>query len=1215
MSNSTAIRPAPPDQAQRERALDPSRSILVQAPAGSGKTDLLTRRFLRLLAEVDEPGQIVAITFTNAAAAEMRHRILSELERAAAQSPDPLADEFSMQTLARRALQHSQALGWQLLDLPTQLRISTIDSFCRDLALQQPLLTQLGGELGIHKQPTELYRRAARRTLESIGGDDPALTAAIETLLLWRDNGWQEMENLLVEMLGHRDQWMHEFVLEREPDWAPLRERLERPFANAVRESVTHLDALLGQVPGAQNEAHLLSRYACEQSGGTLQRSLAELADFPAGPFTNHEELEEGRRAFLCVADLLLVKDGSFRQRVNKSQGFPADRKVEKLRHASLIQALHHVDGLEDALAAVRDLPPARYTEEDWRIVQSCFTLLRHAAGELRAVFAETGAVDFIEVAQIALHVLEGDGGIPSEATLAVADGIRHLLVDEFQDTSRRQHQLLSRLIAAWPERVGRTCFVVGDPMQSIYSFRDADAELFPRVKRIGLEIPDNNDPLIFDFAPLAANFRTTPALVRQFNEVFDEVLSPNDSSTMSFAHSVPARENPQVPRPHFGLHLEFAPQTRPGTAADPQHVIETEAAHSAQIRQIVALIGGKQDQINEARLARSRGEDRKYRIAVLGRARTALEPIAAALRDAQIPFRAVELEQLRDRPEVLDALALGRALLNPQDRVAWLGVLRAPWCALALDDLHKLVSADDDSLLIRPVPKLLAERLDLLSEDGRRAATRVLNAIEFVPALRAALPTASLGTWLQQVWLTLGGASCVDATALANLDLLWSCLDSLPEGQEDLLSPVLDVALEKLTALPDPAASSECGVQLMTIHKSKGLEFELVIVPELQATGGRSTGQLLSWLERGLEQPDNSGDITEFLVAPLQSKGEERSKVRVWVDRVRRDRESEEMRRILYVAATRAREELHLFARPAFKDENGSLSLVEPKNSLLATAWPAFEDEVNARFEEWKSSRTAPKPAEDQLITTIAASGESNLLVMPSPAKPAILRRLPTNFELPVAIGIGASTGSRLVGLGDLDPYTRHEGGILSRALGNAVHRLLEELARLRTTHDWPIARTAIARLQPTVAAQVRAAGVPPTQAGSIAARALDFALKASEDPLAQWILSPHADAASEASWAGVVAGGVRTVRVDRIFRAGFDPLSEGNDAWWIVDYKTTQADPLFASASLPEFRKLFAPQLESYAEVVRNLYGNDTPTRAALYYPRMLLLDWWEV
>ena len=132
---------AAPDQAQRNKALDPERSILVRAPAGSGKTTLLAERFLRLLAEVDEPGQVVAITFTIPAAAEMRNRILDELRKS---DPSPLA---------RRALEQSQRLGWNLLDLPAQLRISTIDSFCRDLALQQPLVSGLGGSLEIAEQP------------------------------------------------------------------------------------------------------------------------------------------------------------------------------------------------------------------------------------------------------------------------------------------------------------------------------------------------------------------------------------------------------------------------------------------------------------------------------------------------------------------------------------------------------------------------------------------------------------------------------------------------------------------------------------------------------------------------------------------------------------------------------------------------------------------------------------------------------------------------------------------------------------------------------------------------------------------------------------------------------------------------------------------------------------------------------------------------------
>ena len=1261
-------RPAPPDQAERIRALNPSRSILVQAPAGSGKTDLLTRRFLRLLAEVDEPGQVVAITFTNAAAAEMRHRILGELEKAAASDDlmgiyelppigqkrpmdgaqfhsqcagnagdglTPNSDEFSMQTLARGALDHSRQRDWKLLDLPTQLRISTIDSFCRELALQQPLLSSLGGGIGIAEQPNELYRRTARQTLEGIGQADRFLSDAIEALLLWRDNNWQEMEDLLVLMLGVRDRWMHDFVLspkpDLDPDWGELRDRLERPFANAVREALTGTALLLNQVPGACEEALTLARFACQQAGSSFLRELAELADFPSAPFLSIDDIEEARQAYVNLAELLLTGSGSFRKQVDKRLGFPADRKREKAQILALIARLDAFPGLASALDAVRKLPPARYTGEDWRIVRACFTLLRHAAAELQVVFAEAAAVDFIEVAQIAQRTLRGPDGLPTDAAIGVADGIRHLLVDEFQDTSRRQHQLLASLIAAWPERNDRTCFLVGDPMQSIYFFRDADAELFPRVKALGLEIPEA-DPLPFDFVPLKTNFRSAPSLVNRLNEVFLHVFAINDGSGISFSSAQPAREAGVVSGIDLSLHLNFSPQASYNKSADADglRLREKEQAHNAQTQQIVELIKSHLLPMERAR-AKACGEscgkqgDPKYRIAVLGRTRNALAPVAVALREAAIPFRALDLENLKDRPEVLDALALARALLNPQDRVAWLGILRAPWCGLSLEDLHLLTSADSPDLLARPVPDLLVQRVNLLSEPGRKAAARVLDELTSAQAARTGQPTSMPGTWLEQVWLRLGGADCVDAAARGNVDLLWSCLDSLPGGEQDLLGPNLSAALEELTALPDPQASSDFGVQLMTIHKSKGLEFEVVIVPDLQAGAANSSRKLLAWLERGLAGPTESGEITEFLVAPLQTKGADRGKSKAWVDRVYRERESKETRRILYVAATRAREELHFFARPNYKVEaDGSFALVEPTNSLLATAWPALENEVRARFEGWKAASASSAGAEEQVIESIAASGDGNLLIVPTPAKPTLLRRLPPDYrpssasfqhlsaetagerEVQAAFRSSESSASRL--------YSRHEGGLLSRALGTAVHASLEELSRSRKELDWEAARAAILKLEPRIAANVRAAGVDRRTSSNIAAEALQLALNASHTPEGQWILSPHADSDSEVRWAGIVAGSLRTVRLDRVFRAGLEPGSDGEQAWWIIDYKTAYAaNPDHDAAAA--LHSLFAPQLEAYAQILRNLHGPDATLRAGLYYPRLLLFDWWDL
>ena len=1225
------LRTAPPDQPQRHLALDPARSVLVQAPAGSGKTDLLTRRFLRLLAEVEDPGQIVAITFTKAAAAEMRHRILGELEKAelekagAAGSVPAHGDEFSMAALAHRALARSRALDWNLVELPGQLRITTIDAFCRELAIQQPLLSGLGGGLDIAEQPAEIHRRAARRALEKLDLGERYLSEAIETLLLWRDNGWNELEDLLVTMLGQRDRWMHEFVLGRATDWDELRVRLERPFANAVRDALARLDQLFREMPSALEEALALARFSCQTVDSF--RDLAEMAEFPCPPYSTSEDLEEAQRAYTNLANLLLTGDGAFRRAVDKRLGFPADRKREKERLLDLIAGLRSIDGLEGALAAVRELPPARYTEDDWQIVRACFALLLAAAGELQIAFAESGTVDFTEISQIAQQVLRDSDGQPTDAALVVGDKIRHLLVDEFQDTSRRQHQLLASLIAAWPDRPGRTCFAVGDPMQSIYFFRDADAELFPRVRDLGLEIP-GDQPLRFDFVPLQSNFRTEPRLVERLNEIFQAVFAAQDGSGVTFSEAMPARDSSPGSDQRFNLHLEFVPQAGRGQTAQPESLRTREDARAAQVGQILSLIQSSLPRLEEVRQARERGEDRKFRVAVLGRSRKALAPIAAALREAAIPFRAVDLEPLQARSEVLDALALARALLNPQDRVAWLGVLRAPWCGLSLADLHALVSADDAELLRRPVPMLLAERLPLtelhLSEAGRKAASRVLYVLDAAPLLRAGQPAAALGTWLEQVWLRLGGADCVDAAARANLDLLWNCLDRLPRGEVDLLGPALDAALEKLTALPDPTADSDCSVQLMTIHKSKGLEFEVVVVPELQARGGNSAMKMLTWLERGLPRDDQSGEITEFLIAPLQPKGTDTGKAKAWVGRVYRERETQEMRRILYVAATRAREELHFFARPAYKtDADGKPSLAEPIGSLLATAWPALETEAHARFEQWQAEVEAA-PRDEAVLEAVAASSQSNLIVMPAQAKPTILCRLPADY-MPGASSFPHPSAERE---GEQEPqitglnfavdsttfYARYQGGLLSRALGTAVHALLEEFARLRTTLETDAACAALAAQQSRITARIRAAGLDEAQAARLAAQAMEQALHTAADPIGAWVLSPHADAASELRWTGMADGNPRNVRIDRLFRAGGTPLAEGEYCWWIVDYKTAHEESADPAATLAALRPLFAAQLAAYAAVLRALHGADARVCAGLYYPRMLQFDWWE-
>lgn len=1256
--------PRPPDAEQRSRALDPVQSFLVQAPAGSGKTYLLTQRFLRLLAEVESPDQVVAITFTKPAAAEMRNRVLEALESAAGTTQE-FEDSESLGALAAGALKHSDRLGWRLLEQSGQLRILTIDAFCRSLAIQSPLswgvLSGLGGQLEMADDPGQLYRLAARRTVAMIAQDDSPVRPSVEALLRWRDNNWNDVEELIAEMLQARSRWFQDFVFAREVDWEALRHRLEGPFRRGALNSLERIVALLDQVPDGRERILTLARFACETPGDFSPYDLAELAEF-ASSFAaddGQEEavlLESAVSEFRCVAKFLLNNEGDWRKPggLNKNHGFPPtmDGKLQKARFGDLVHELDNVPGLCEALADFAGGLPVRYSVEEWDLVRHCFAVLREAAGQLQVVFAETGTADYTEVAQMALRILAPENGYPSDLAMRQADGVRHLLIDEFQDTSRSQYELLTRLIGAWPEREGRSCFCVGDPMQSIYGFREAEVELFERMKRFGLPAgrEAGDEPFEFAFVPLRANFRTTRSLVEDLNGRFAAIFAATDGG-VQFSPAEAVR--PDASQVRMELHLAFTRSSKPAQAitggwTEPGNPEETV---QAQLAEIVTLVRSRLDEASRQGLQR-------FRIAVLGRKRKSLTPVAEALADAGIPFRSVDVVPLQERPEVLDALALARALLHPADRTAWLGVLRAPWCGLSLAELHQLTSADDAALMAAPVPRLLETRLPVLVADGMlseraaEAAGRVQRVCREARETHAAAGSVALGTWLELAWLSLGGADTVTPEQAENLRVLWTALDGLPEGELDLCGPALDAALRDLYAQPDPAASSEFGVQLMTIHKSKGLEFEVVIVPELEAREQVSQREMMVWLERGLAEPE-AGDehASEFLVAPIQAKGTQASTAKNWVTKAKRELDRQEAKRLLYVAATRAREELHLFARPRFymDKKTGERKLSNPAG-LLMTAWPAIEDEVRERFAAWNASfATSAQATVLPALAAGAEAGGAQAVVIPFPAtlpaaRPNRVRRLPEGYiapalPMPGRVSDAAASPGNVAG----PLYARTEGGLESRALGTAIHALLEQLSRLRSTMSAEESAQAVAEHLPGVVAQMRSQGMTRAEAQRLAGEALEAARRSSLHPAGRWILSPHDEALAEARWTGAVGPAVagsgrqdiRSLRADRVFlTAEAPPVAEemadvrnepgSEPAWWIVDYKTSHAGGVDLShaaarlAFLEAHRGQHSGQLEMYARVLRALHeaaGEPASRiRLGLFYPRLGLFDFWD-
>ena len=1165
------------DLEQRARALDLSRTFIVRAPAGSGKTDLLTRRFLKLLAVVDEPEEILAITFTRAATAEMRSRVLGHLEEAARTAESPEEDERV--TLARAALRNSDARGWRILEQPQRLNIETIDSLCLRIAHGQPLLSRMGGRLSPVERADLMYALAARHTLGQLGGGDAALDEAIAHLLAMRDNYLPDCEKLIAGMLAQRDQWIRAFPLVEDVDWDEVRRRLERPFRREVKQALEDVHRLLDTEPVLANELVELADYAagnCAKFG-----LLSGLGALPGPERLASEHWE-------CIADFLLTQGGEWRSGLTKANGFPtggAFERQQKLRMQSLLGRLQEIAGLREALEGLGKLPRLQYDDDQWETLRHLFKTVRRAVAELRVIFAEQNVVDFAELGIAARQVLKDVEENP-DLLLALSGGLRHLLVDEFQDTSRSQFELVRLLVRAWDEGDGRTCFLVGDPMQSIYMFRQAEVELFGEVERRG--IAWDEEAIECGLVQLSTNFRSHAGLTDEWNEIFAAVFgadAPVPFWPSYAAEPVKAADAVRVYPQVIG-------------AADRKVTLqEREDAQEREARQVLEIVAQHLPEI-----ARAQAEGGEYRVAILVRARQHLARIVRMLRQRGIAFRAVELETLAERQELIDLLSLTRALLHPMDRVAWLSVLRAPWCGLTLGDLHTLTGADNRELKRRPIMELIEAHLPLMDDEAAQRATRTLGILKQALATRfEGMHSGSFSQWIERTWRSLGGPLCVDAAAYENAQTYFSMLDDVAPDGMACMTGDFDAALEWLFAQPDPTVSERAGVQLMTIHKAKGLGFDVVIVPGMGRKSKADEPSLIVSLERTDEAGDN-----EMLVAPIGAKGDDKHPTYKWVQRLRTARQDQEIKRLLYVACTRARRELHLLGT-ATVTQSGLKG--GDKNSLLDVGWPAFEEKfIEAVKQRAVKDRAAATVMDFPLEMTHQASLFDVFdMAAGAETKPALtVKRLASLEEIKPRTKNVTVAGTYVPD--EAGELVRPEGSRRARVVGNVVHALLQQLSIGQLSRG-----VDASSLEQRARSMLRAAAFSGRAMDEATQEVLGAVENCRRDAVGRWILEACVGAQSETSWTGWVGEEMVTLRADRVFRGGAAPMEPGLECLWIIDYKMSAPAGETVEGFLVKQREYYAPQLTRYAEALKLLEGEEIPVRMGLYYPRIGRLDWW--
>ncbi len=1128
----------PVDYKARKQACDVNGSFIIQAPAGSGKTELLIQRYLALLARVEEPESILAITFTKKAAAEMRERVIDALKTSSIRAQDPEAEhEKETRKYAKNALAQNNKQQWNLLKNPQRLQIQTIDSFCAGLTKRLPYLSELGSDANTTEQPNSLYRQAARETLDLI--DEPQIGPYIARLLLHLDGNRKRTEKLLIDMLAKRDQWLPHVS---QSDTESFRHFLEQSLQTLVSQEITDLADILNN--RQMSELAKLCYFAREnllingRMSADFETIFDDQGDFPGAIcLANYQHWQ-------AVIRWVMTKSKTILKTVNLNHGFPpapkdAEAEVKALyknNKQAIITLLEQFRPDEHRFVEMAKLPATHYTDEQWELLEALIVCLKYAAANLRLEFVQKGTMDFQEVSMKASSAL-GDDDDPTDLTLVLDYQLQHILIDEFQDTSHSQYELLSKLLRGWQTDDGKTLFLVGDPMQSIYKFREADVGLFLHVRKHGIAQVQPR-PL-----QLQVNFRSTCHIVNWVNHAFVKIFPENEDITrgaVSYAKSI-ANDSSDLGG------VEIYPHFSNSAKSEAETVTELVKNH----------------------IQNNPGVD----LAILVKARGHLTELIPALQAADLNFRATEIEQLGHRPVITDMQMLTRALIDPTDRIAWYALLRAPWCGLLLDDLLKLSGRKDSSILINCQQQHFTE---LLSIDGQRRIKKTINCILPWTIQRS---HQNLRHNIEGCWLSLDGPAYIDENDLQAVELYLDLISSLSDGGTIKDPENLQDQLDQLYA-PVPANANP-HLNLMTIHKSKGLQFDTVILPNLSAGGRHDDNTLLRWMRASLEQQTDHQLDNGLLMGPIHTHPGNRDRLYDYLTDITRTQLEYESGRQLYVACTRAKRRLVLTGTIALKDNTDAESLSAPKGSRLAQLWSVVEQRFLEEFNLNASSQEVEELSEEVKDYRLIRTVDPDQMI----SKKLFLKVPYSDPEF------SSSTQEQL-------PYY---SSTMKRHVGTLTHNWLEHIAD--QIESWPVERLKLHI--PVFAVQLKQMGVGKSDLAHAVDLVYENLRQTLSDPQGIFLLSKHQQSVNELALERLEDSGFRTYFIDRSF-------IDDDGFRWIIDYKTSTHQGTGLKKFLSEQQNYYKIQLENYASLFTEI--ESVPIKLALYFTAYQKLIQWD-
>lgn len=1102
------------DQAnqQQRAASDPQISSFVAASAGSGKTKLLTDRLLRLMLTGSAPDKILCLTYTKAAAAEMRIRLNRRLGEWVTLPPDRLSEKLRDLDIKPepKMLLRARQLFADVLDLPGGMRIETIHAFCQSLLRRFPLEAQLSPYFSVADDNQAAQRlREARETILA----NPAMRDAIGVLAAEIDEqrfietNKQFIQNIEPDFLLQKPDIMAGYLrdlLAVEDDEDTITNAMATPPGEIIIRNYLR-DVEAQGTPTGQNWARIGLDWLAL---GHAER-LAKIANWRLTLFTKNGEILT----------------------LSKHFGKHLKDKAELIRAIIFAEAAR-IKTLEDKLAVLQLVKINLALLE----VLTPITVFDRHKKSLKAELSYADLID--QTSQLLID--------PGAAWVLykLDGGIEHLLLDEVQDTAPEQWKIANAIAAEFFAGLGareelRSIFAVGDPKQSIFSFQGADLKSFGEYHKKFKKLAIDANQQWLD-GVLSVSFRSTGPVLELTDEVFAEgfarqgVLNPRETM-----HHGVSRRGQAGSATFWPLTQTIDPEDAPDWDIADEYQ-PSSSAITLLARNIADYIAQRLTQLLPAKNRNARPGD----FLILVRSRGAIVmALTSELKARGIEVAGLDRMILPDQPVVSDVLALCDALLLPADDLAFAQFLVSPLGGLSDESLMDLAMNRKGALLETLYARATAR------EDWSTAKM-------FYDSLRKKVDFDTPFTLLSEALGSLGGRA----------KLLMRFGAEAAEPLDELLSEALQYTLQNPASLQgfvqylrlsgqEIKRESETGgdeVRIMTVHGAKGLQAPIVILPDTVSLPRSDAGLL--WMDH----PESETKIpvfcprTDLSVPPLQQQQEQLRAAQI-----------EEYNRLLYVALTRAEDEILICGAKGKREIPENCWYEAVRSGFLRLGVTAQED---GRL-VYRCAQTAKPDGESKIIQKKSEKMPDWVGCAPTwQATPPVKDQAsPERITPSRAVEEKSRTAMAISPLAG--PQAPINARAAAMARGSAIHALLQHLPRLPES-AWEQAALTYLRAQPALA-----------PAGEQICASV---LKILHDPTLACLFGPGSGA--EIPLAGVVEGREISGEADRIFIGPAEII--------VADYKTDRNPP--SDVSLIPEKYLF--QLAAYRAVLRQVYAGKT-------------------